>query len=255
MKKKHYIFLAVVSYFIILIATIPAKPITDLISSNTPVNIQGISGTLWNGRAYAITVNGNTTLKDTRWSFNLWKLIIGQLAADVHSRYLGNDIDTEIGSSLFGGYFVNDLSTKIAATEITRLANIPLAQFSGPITINIEHARWTQGELPLAIGEIKWNNATVTVADTISLGNVTITMTESDQSLLNADIKNQGGDISIAGTARLVPETDYAVDIKLSPTASTRGNIKQSLGLFAKKQPNGEYLFKNSGSLSQIGLM
>ena len=256
MKKKYYIFIAVASYFIFLIATIPAKPVIDLATgNNASVNIQGISGTLWDGKAYAISINNNIRLKSTSWSFSLWRLIIGQVAADVHSRYLGNDIDTEIGVSLLGGYFVNNLSTMISAKEVTRLAEIPLAQLAGPISINIEHAQWSSGELPLAEGVINWHNATVTVAETVALGNVTITLNESDEGLLFADIKNQGGDIAIIGAARLVPEADYAIDVKLSPTASAGNNIKQSLGLFAKKLPNGEYHLKNSGSLDQIGLM
>ncbi|MFV2004611.1 MAG: type II secretion system protein N [Gammaproteobacteria bacterium] len=255
MKKKHYIFIAIASYFIFLIATIPAKPVIDLVNSNTPVNLQGVSGTLWNGKAYMVTINDNTTFKNTSWSFTFWKLFIGQVAADIHSRYLGNDIDTEIGSSFLGKYFVNDLSTKISAKDVVQIANIPLVQLEGLISINIDHAQWKRGELPIATGIINWNNATITVADTISLGNISITMSESEQESLTADIKNQGGDITVAGTAELVPEADYAVDIKLSPTASTNNNIKQSLGLFAKRQTNGTYLFKKSGPLNQIGLM
>jgi len=255
MKKKHYIFIAIAAYFIFLIATIPAKPVIDLLNDNTPINMQGISGTIWNGKAYVTVINGNTTLKNTRWSFSLWKLIVGQLAADIHSRYLGNDIDAEIGVSLLGSFFANNLKTKISANEVAQLANIPLAQLSGLISIDIEHARWKRGELPSATGLINWKKATVTVADTVALGNVNITLSESEQELLFADIKNQGGDISITGTAELVPEANYAIDIKLSPTASTSSNITQSLGMFAKKQPNGNYVFKNSGPLNQTGLM
>jgi len=253
MKKKYYIFIAAASYFIFLIATIPARPVIALINSNSSINIQGVSGTLWNGKAYTVSINAGTTLQDSRWSLNSWKLAIGQISADVHSNYLGNDIDTEIGTSLFGGYFVKDLITTISAKDVAELANIPIAQLSGPISINIEHAQWTQGKLPLATGVISWKNATVTVADTVSLGNVTITMSESDDELLFADIKNQGGDIKITGTAELIEKADYKIDVKLSATANS--NINQSLSLFAKKQPNGEYLFKNSGPLSQIGLM
>lgn len=252
MKKRHYILTAVISYLVLLIATIPAKPVTDMINKNSPVTIQGVSGSLWNGKAYMITAKNNIKLERTEWSFSLWQLFLGKLAVEIKAQFLDNDINAELGTSFIGRFFVNDLSAKIAADEFAQLANIPLAQLSGIISLDIESAQWKQGELPLATGEIRWTEAAVTVADTASLGNVSILLSESEQQLLNAEIKNQGGDIKINGTAGLVPEADYAVDIKLLPLASANNNIKQSLGMFARKQSSGEYLLKKSGSLNQI---
>lgn len=255
MKKRVYIFVAVASYLILLIATIPASLITNAVNDRSIVTIHGISGSLWNGKAYIIVINDNIELKNTTWSFSLWKTLIGKISIDINSQYLENDISAEIGTSFLGRYFINDLKAKISAQEAAQLVNIPLVQLSGLISFNIDHAQWKQGELPLATGVINWSNAEVTVADTASLGNVSITLSESEQQLLIADIKNQGGDIKVNGVAELVPEANYAVNIKLLPTASASDNIKQSLGLIAKKQSNGEYLLNYSGALKQMGLI
>ena len=255
MKKRVYIFVAVASYLILLIATIPASLITNAVSNKSIVTIHGISGSLWSGKAYIIVINDNIELKNTTWSFSLWKTLIGKISIDINSQYLENDISAEIGTSFLGTYFINNLKAEISAQEAAQLVNIPLVKLSGLISFNIDHAQWKQGELPSATGVINWNNAEVTVADTASLGNVSITLSESEQQLLNADIKNQGGDIKVNGIAELVPEANYAVNIKLLPTTSASDNIKQSLGLIAKKQSNGEYLLKHSGALNQMGLI
>ena len=255
MKTKNYIFTAIAAYFLFLITTAPARPVADLINDNTPVNILGVNGTLWSGTAYSIAIHNKLHLKDTSWNVNAWKLFIGQFAAEIDSHLLNNNIHTEIGISLTGNYFVNDLTTKMPVEQITQFAEIPLAQFAGAVSVNIEHAQWSQGELPNASGIINWDNASVTVAESVSLGNITINLGESEQQTLLADIKNQGGDIAITGTAKLVPEADYAIDIVLKPARSAGNNIQQSLGMFAKKQANGDFLFKNSGPLNQIGLM
>ena len=255
MKKKVYIFTAVASYLILLIATIPASLITKTVNNSGIVAIQGISGSLWNGKAYTILIDNNFELKNTKWSFSLWRILTGKIAIDINGQYLENDISAEIGTSFLGRYFVKNLQAKIPAQKVMQLVNIPLVQISGLINFNIDHAQWKQGELPLATGVINWNNAQVTVADTVPLGNVSITLRESEQQLLNAEIKNQGGDIKINGMAELVPEADYTINIKLLPTASASDNIKQSLGLIAKKQNNGEYLLNYSGPLNQMGLI
>jgi len=255
MKTRYYIFTAAGAYLLFLLATIPAQSITGIINDNAPVTIQGVSGTLWDGRAYRISADNSVTLNDTEWSFSVWKLLIGQFAVNLTTHYAGSDIETELGTSFLGRFFVDDLHAVLTASDLAQLANIPLAQLSGLITLHIEHAQWKQGELPTASGEIKWQDATVTIADTASLGNVSIVLGESEQQLLSAVISNQGGDIMIEGKAELVPAADYVLDITLTPTASANNNIKQSLGMFAKRQANGEYQLKKSGSLNQLGLM
>ncbi|HHJ36716.1 MAG TPA: type II secretion system protein N [Gammaproteobacteria bacterium] len=255
MKKRYYITTAIISYLLFLIATIPARPVARLLNDDGMVLIQGVSGTLWNGRARMIDIDEIAQLDDTEWTISGWKMLMGKIAADVTTHYSDDKIRAGFGMSFPGRYFIDHLDAKISAEEVARLANIPLAQLSGMISIDIEHAQWKQGELPLATGKINWKDATVTVMDTASLGDITIILSESEEQLLNADIKNQGGDIKINGKAELVPDADYAVEIKLRPTASASNNIKQSLEVFAKRQNNGEYLLKNSGPLNQIGIL
>ena len=255
MKKRYYIITAIVSYFLFLVATVPAKPFVEILNDDGLVLIQGISGTLWNGRARVIDIDNIAQLDNTKWSLSGWKIFLGVIAIDIDTQYSNRDLTAEIGSSFLGRVFVNNLTAEITAENVTKLANIPIAQLSGLIYVDIEHAHWKQGELPLATGTINWKDATVTVMDSASLGNVTITLSESDDHFLTADIQNQGGDIKINGDAKLVPEENYATNISLLPTASANKNIRQSLKLFAKKQNNGAYLINNKGSLDQIGLL
>lgn len=255
MKKKYYIFTAIISYFVLLVATIPASTISPVINDNTTVLVQGVSGTLWNGKAIKISIDDNISLNNTHWSFSVLRLFIGQISLKIDTRYLNNNISAEVGTSILGEFFINNLTARLPASEVATLANIPLAQIAGELSINIEHAQWKQGGLPIANGQINWSNASITVMETAALGNINITLSESKQQLLNADIKNQGGDISISGTAELVPEANYAVNIRLSPNAGASNNIIQSLNMFAKKQNNGDYLIINSGTLDQIGLL
>jgi len=254
MKKKYYILTAIVSYFAFLIVTIPAKPVIALFDDDV-ILITGVSGTLWNGKAHIINIDKTAILNNTKWSFSGWKIFTGKIAIDINTQYFDRGITAELGSSFLGRFFINDLNAEITADNVARLANIPIAQLSGLISVDIEHAQWKQGELPLATGVINWKDATVSVTESASLGDVSITLSESEEQLLIAEIKNQGGDIKIGGSAELVPEENYAVNITLSPTATASNNIKQSLGLFSKKQNNGTYLINNTGSLNQIGLL
>jgi general secretion pathway protein N len=255
MKKKYYVLTAVISYFVLLIMTIPAKPVTDLINNKTDISINGVSGSLWNGHAYSINIGGKIELNDTHWSFVTWKMLIGQLALDLNSHYLENEIDTEASISVSGRVYVSSLTASMTASQLAELTNIPLVQLDGDISLDIDSAQWKQGELPLASGQINWTNAMVTVTEAVSLGNVSIILSESEQNTQTAYITNTEGEITIVGNAGLIPEQDYSVDLRMTPAASARNSIKQSLGMIAKRQSNGDYLLKNTGSLKTIGLM
>jgi general secretion pathway protein N len=254
MKKKHYLLIAVFSYLFFLITAIPASTVVNLVNSNTPVNMQGIGGTIWEGEAALISINKTVELNNTKWSFTTWKLLLGQIAFQVTSEFDDRNVEGEIGVSFLSKYFINDLTAMLSAEKLASLANIPLVQLSGDINFNLDHAHWEKDKLPLATGLITWTRAAITVADTVSLGKLTITLSENDQQLLLANIKNIDGDLSVNGQAELIPEASYSVDIKLTPTASTSDNIKSSLSLFAKKQKNGDFLFKNTGQLNQLEL-
>ena len=254
MKKKHYLSIAVFSYILFFIVTIPIGTVLSTINDSKIIKIRGASGTIWNGQAVQISINKNIILSDTEWSFNAWKTFIGQIAFQINTHHDQQDITGEVAISFLQQYSVNDLTAKISAEKVATLANIPLVQLSGMINLDIDHAHWKQGNLPLAYGKIIWQNANVTVAETASLGNVTITLSETEQDLLNADISSKGGDILIDGIAGLIPEADYTVDLKLTPTAQANDNIRNSLSLFAKKQSNGSFLLKKTGRLNQFGL-
>jgi hypothetical protein len=254
MKKKHYLLIVVFSYLFFLLSAIPASMVTKLINNDATVDMRGISGTIWKGEAVHISINNSIELNNTTWSFTIWKLLLGQFAFQASSYFDDKNIESEIGVSFLNKYFVNDLTATVSAEKVTELANIPLVQLSGNFKLLLDHAHWKRDELPLATGVITWNQATVTVSDTVSLGKITVTLSENDQQLLLANITNNDGDISVNGKAELIPEADYSVDIKLTPTASTSDNIKSGLGLFAKKQKNGDFLFKNTGQLSQLEL-
>ncbi len=254
MKKRYYFFIVTFSYLLFLIATIPVSLITNIINEKTPVEIQGASGTIWNGKANYISIDEIADLNNTKWTVSAWKILTGRAAFQIDTDYDGQKISGEVGVSVFKQFFVNNFSAKISAEKIAELADIPLVQLSGMVTLDIEHAHWTMDELPLASGNIVWNAATITVAETVSLGKLNIALNENDDYLLNADIKNQGGDIRVSGNAEFVAEKNYAVNVKLSPTDSASNNIEKSLSFFAKRQSNGDFLFKKTGRLDQLGL-
>ena len=87
----------------------------------------------------------------------------------------------------------------------------------------------------------------------VDLGQIEINLSP-EQKDMKAVISNKGGMISISGSATITDNKLYTLDIELKPETTASNNIKQSLGMFARRLPNGVYQLKQNGNLKQFGL-
>lgn len=252
MKTRHYLITATLAYLVFTIATIPAQPVASLVNDNSDIRLEGVTGTLWNGQAQAVFAAG-TRLGLTRWNVIGYRLLLGQLALDLDTGLQGQPVQGIAGAGITGKLFAEQLNARLDAATVGQLARLPMGELAGEIEIELEQASWRQGNIPLASGLLRWNNAAVTVAETATLGNVEIQLAEQQDGLL-ADIKNDGGDIQLSGTAALQADASYKLNLRFTPAASASNNIRQSLGLFAAPQGR-DYVLDNSGSLKTLGLL
>ena len=190
MRSRHYIFTGIIAYFVFLVATVPAAPVIGIFEDRIPVTINNVSGTLWNGRASAITTNKNLTLKNVEWSFLPWRLLLASIAINVNAEFNNNPIDARLATGISGNLSVDDLNMKLDAADVASLASLPVGELSGIFQLHIDNAYIKQGLVPRVNGTLTWNQASVTIAESADLGNVSVLINEQDESPLSASISN-----------------------------------------------------------------
>lgn len=256
MKKRVYIITGIITYLVFLIASAPAEPILSQLQKQFPeVSMQGISGLLWNGSAQSITINRQHVLLDTDWDFDAWRLFTGEISARIHTQYQQQPVIADIGVDLSGKIIARNVITRMDAAKAAQLARIPFGKFDGDVTVHLSQLVWQPQQVPRATGELQWNNASITVAETVSLGNISITLDEGSSAPLSALIKNIGGQIRLDGNADVSEDGNYTLKLNMLPEKTANNNIRSSLGMFAKPQANGSYQLDNSGNLKQYGLI
>ncbi len=256
MKTRHYVITAVVSYIVFLLFTAPAAPVLNMLLEQGPqFRIQGISGTLWNGRAQSITIKSSHTLTNLNWSFTFWRLLTGELAINFDTKYKNQPVSGSVGIGLGNTVNLRDIRAKLDARSVGTMAGMPLGELSGIISVDLDNAYWDQETVPTANGTINWDKAAVTVAEKAELGNVSIILSESDNNPLIAKISNKGGHLKLNGQVVVNEDGKYSLELKLLPVTDASNNLKSSLAMFAKKQSDGNYVIKNSGNLQQLGLL
>ena len=103
-------------------------------------------------------------------------------------------------------------------------------------------------------GSITWNEATLTIAETVDLGKVSVLLHEEATSPLSAKLNNTEGDLHLDGNVTTTETGAYALLLKMKPAANASSNIANSLAMFARRKPDGSYEFTNKGNLQQLGL-
>jgi hypothetical protein len=255
MRSRHYIITGIIAYFVFLIATVPAAPVINIFEDRIPVTINNVSGTLWSGRAGAVTTNKNLTLKNVEWSFMPWRLLLASIAVSVNAEFNGNPVDARLSTGVSGNLSVYDLHMKLDAGDVASLVSLPLGELSGIFQLRIDNAYIEQGLVPRVNGILSWNKASVTIAESADLGNVSVLINENDESPLSASISNKGGDLALKGTFTTSAQGDYSLKLSMKPNATASSNLSSSIAMFARKQGNGEFIFDNKGNLKQLGLM
>jgi len=255
MRIRYYIFTGIIAYFIFLITTIPAAPVIALFSDRIPATITNISGTLWNGQAGTINTRQNVTLKNTEWSFLPWHLLLVNVAIDVNAEFNSKPLSTRVSTGISRHLVASNLNVKLDASDIAPFISLPLGELAGEFHLRINRAIFASESVPQLDGTINWNQATVTIAETAELGNVSVMLNENDESPLIASISNKGGHLSLNGNFTTTAQGDYSLQLSMKPNATASDNLVSSLAMFAKKQRNGEFVLNNKGNLKQLGLM
>lgn len=253
MKPGHYALLAVISYLLFTLVTFPAAAIYKLVDENPAFKIYGIEGSIWNGQADSVSIPRKPSLNQIQWSINPFSLLLLAVSADFEAQLNNNPILANIRMGISGNMEINDLKTSIAASELARLASLPLGEFDGDVYLNIDNLSLADQPIPEISGSIIWQNAKLTLTETVDLGRLNIRLSPQTNGDLVAKITSDKGQIDISGEASIAQNKAYKLDIMLTPKSDTSPSITQSLGFFAKRQSNGSYRVKQNGNLNQFG--
>lgn len=255
MNRRYYILIAVVSYLLFTLSAIPAASVYSLLSDkNLPLKLYGIEGSIWNGSAASAVIPRKPPVEQINWQLNPFALLLASISADFNAQFNEQTVVGHIKLSMAGNVTVSDLKTSMAASEIARLASVPLGEFGGEVFLDIESVSLADSTIPVINGTIIWQNAQVTLTETVDLGQLTIHITPQTNGDLLAKLANDKGSIDISGDVTVSQNKAYILDVVLTPKSNTSPDILQSLGFFAKRQANGSYRVKQNGNLRQLGI-
>lgn len=161
--SKIKIGLAVLGFYLVfLIFLAPAAFWLKWLPLPAGVVYGPVTGTLWQGKFQAISVQG-LTIADLHWQLKPLALLTGKIALDVSAgqatqvQQLSLKARVEFGAS---GAEAEQVRLGLPIAQLQPLLNLPLpVGLSGRLHINLPKAQWSQGRCKELQGLVSWQDA------------------------------------------------------------------------------------------------
>ena len=246
MKTRYLVLLAISAFVVTLIVRFPADVV--LANVNTaPVVVSNPGGTVWRGEAYSIGVGVNR-IDDVTWRLNPLTLFAGKVGANVDFKVLGGDGVADVARALNGDVFVSDADVKVSAAALSTLIPNQLVELGGQFHLQLEDSHFTPQHPQSLKGVLTWQSAALRSPVQAALGAVTVTFVPNATGH-TAQLKNEGGVLSISGQVDVDTQGGYRADIRLQPRPNAPADIDGTLGLLARKGSDGSYRLRHNGRL------
>ncbi|MCM2680884.1 type II secretion system protein N [Echinimonas agarilytica] len=252
MSKWKWLALAATLYLIFFIMMLPAQFGLWLVDVPKGLQVTGVSGSFWNGRANRVSWNGRT-VDDVFWTVNPGSMFAGTLELDVvagQSSMSNIKLDGTVGASS-SGWFVNNLEFEMPANVASEFAPVQLQLRLGGYVVG-KIATASQGEpwCEQLDGKLTWVKPTVastSVSNPLKLDDTRANLSCNAGNVV-ADVSDDGRvlGLDVKGT---LAEGQFIVDGSLKPGREFPQSLEQMLRFVATPKGDGSYLINLDGPL------
>jgi general secretion pathway protein N len=216
------------------------------------VNLTGLEGTLWSGRAAAGTV-GDLALRDIRWTLRPLRLLLGRLAATVEARLSDGFVSANVSASPSSVA----LSDVRASTSLATLRGmLPLSGVRGDASVSLDELELAGGAVTKVLGELRLAKLEVAPfvptgsRELLPIGNYTVSFIEAQNAGVNATFVDSGGPLEVTGTLELDAARAYTLDGFIKPRPDASQTLVDGLAIVtAEPDAEGRRRLTLTGSL------
>lgn len=250
-RAATLIALGVLAYCYFLVVNLPAgaayKYFIAPLDRGKKVNLQGLSGTLWQGQAAQARI-ASLNFGKLNWDLQVLSLFTGKLGLDLLT--VGNDsrIEGRVKAGSGRTLYLDNLHGKIPAQMLMPLFyGFPVA-ITGQISADIKHARIAQGERLTLEGKMVWHAAALTAPQAVELGDLFVAM-RPDKDGTKLLLSDQGGPLTLDGTIQVRHNGQYKLNIYLGTRDNNQTALANGLKMLGRTNPQGKVLVSRTGKL------
>ena len=253
-SKLRLILLVGLLYLVFLLVTFPAAQAYVFIKSaagkELPLQVSGLSGTIWSGQARSVVLSGQL-IKTLSWNLHPLAILFGRLEANIDFR----DGDTfgrgNVGKSLLSEkIYLSDFEANLAMEKIIAIAKFPL-DMKGSLGLNLNEFQISNGLLVEADGTIALQDAKTLFPMKMTLGNLKLDLKTENQ-LVIGTLVDGGGALQVDGLLTLGPDDKFKFTGNFAARDNSDPILSRNLKLLGKPGRDGKIKVNKSGSVTKF---
>ncbi len=231
---------AIGAYILFLVMSAPAAKLIPYFQSQLQgVQLAGISGTLWSGKAAQLSVTP-VQLTQVSWSFKPLTLLLGAVEFQLDAQLGGRALSASAGRSLLSGAYLSDVSGSVTAANLMHWVGLGMVELDGHLDFVLDEVEFSAGAIPAVAGQLAWKPALVLAPLELNLGLAELTTTIESGGITSGQLVTNGGALTLQGVVTLQPDGQYQLTGDVKKTGVVPPAVDTFLSTFAELK-NGSY--------------
>lgn len=239
----------VAAFLIGLVVYLPASLVGHWATDGTPVQLQGVSGTLLDGQAAYVSLPDGA-LDNLQWHLAPAALLIGELSASLRTDTDLGHLSGNVRRSLFGGNTIRDIHGEATIGWAADLAGYTFVPLSGRIGLDLSRISFDdQLKVSALNGQVQLTNSRWELLNPpLTLGRFQANVAHTDNGLA-AEIVDSHGPLALTGQVRLIGQRRYDLNVRLRARAGADERLKKILAQLGRQDSEGWYRVREQGRL------
>ncbi len=247
MKKPQHIWVGIGFFIVFVLVLIPAQVLSIPLNKISGLEVEGISGKIWQGRASSVNYRG-IHLGQAEWDISAVSLLLFKLSLDISIQGENSDLTAYL-SFRPSSVEAENLKARFPASWIPALAKSPF-QAQGKMLIRMKRVNLSKKSPPYLYGALSWQQARLKTpfSSEAQLGTINIGIT-TEKKWLVGNMQSAQGPMDLKATLRF--KYPKKIDLKGSVADKLPSELDGFFRLFAKKT-KGRLTFKYQGVLPKL---
>ena len=249
LTRKRLLTVAGVIFGLTLIANVPAALLYGLFApKDSPLVVHGLSGPWAQGSTSGISQRGRLVLGELHWSFRPLQLLLGRMGFAVKG---GGETATYEGGVAYGlgGLRLTDFRFAGNLKRLAASGGYPFVPVDGNAGGSIGKLILKNGlpdhiEGALELKSLQWTLA----REPLLLGDFAADITTAPEAI-TAVVTSPSGPLETSGTAKLMPDRSYEIDLSLKPKNGASEMLINYLKTLGAPDAQGVYHLRRRGQL------
>lgn len=240
------------TFLLALILRLPAAQAWQWFGQDLPVQVEGISGTVWDGRAARVHYQ-EETFHDARWLFLPMRLLSARATVDFSMRADQGRVQGRASRGLRRDLLLQDLRLALPATQILRLSGrdrLPV-DVDGRLDAFLETVHLdAAGSLRGIRGLVNWVDGSFSLGDPVELGSYALRI-DGDQERLLGQLQDVDAVLRLEGDVVLLPLSgDVHGEIIMQALEGADSALIENMRFAGLPEPTAENRVRFQGNLA-----